>query len=101
MQVQDSCGIAGRPIVTEFPEGTRVEARYPRSKQEEHGDRAAWPWLPGVIEEVCGPDEWLITVTAPELATLEDGSPAPAGTDPDEVWHPQCFRDASEIREAA
>ena len=26
-----------------------VEVRYPRSKQEERGDRSRWPWLPGSI----------------------------------------------------
>ena len=30
-----------------FPDDSRVEVRYPRTRQEEHGDRAAWPWLPG------------------------------------------------------
>jgi hypothetical protein len=26
-----------------FPDGGPVEARYPRSKQEENGGRSAWP----------------------------------------------------------
>jgi hypothetical protein len=30
-----------------FPDESPVEVRYPRSKQEEHGDRERWPWLPG------------------------------------------------------
>ena len=35
-----------------------------------------------------------------ELATLDDGSPAPAGTADGELLYPCCFRDASEIRRA-
>ena len=30
-----------------FPDESPVEVRYPRSKQEEQGDREQWPWLPG------------------------------------------------------
>ena len=30
-----------------FPDESPVEVRYPRSKQEEQGDRSRWPWLPG------------------------------------------------------
>jgi hypothetical protein len=87
--------------MNDYPEGTRVLVKYPRSKEEEQGERSAWPWLPGVVEEACGLDEWLVTVTAPELAQLEDGSPAPEEADPEDTWHPQCFRDHTEIREAA
>ncbi len=29
-----------------FAEDMAVEVRYPRTKQEEQGDRADWPWLP-------------------------------------------------------
>jgi hypothetical protein len=29
-----------------FPDESPVEVRYPGSKQEEHGDRERWPWLP-------------------------------------------------------
>ena len=47
-----------------------------------------------------GPDEWLITVQVPELAVLEDGTPAPEGTPEDEAFYPGCFRDSSEIRPA-
>jgi hypothetical protein len=36
-----------------FPDESPVEVRYPRSKQEEHGDRERWPWLPGTIVEQC------------------------------------------------
>jgi len=30
-----------------FPDQSPVEVRYPRSKQEERGDRSRWPWPPG------------------------------------------------------
>ena len=65
-----------------FPVGSPVEVRYPRSRQEEKGDRLAWPWLPGSIVEQCGPDEWYVCVEASELAALGDGRPAPRGTAP-------------------
>lgn len=81
-----------------FEVGTRVLVRYPRSKQEEQGDRAAWPWMPGTVEEVCGTDEWLIVVESRDVATDEDGGPAPADADDAEVWFPMCFRSADELR---
>jgi len=81
-----------------FPDGSMVEIRYPRDKQEELADRTAWPWLPGSILSQCGPDEWHICVEARELATLDDGSPAPTGTADEDLFFPCCFRDASEIR---
>jgi hypothetical protein len=30
-----------------FPEDSWVEIRYPVTREQEHADRAAWPWLPG------------------------------------------------------
>ena len=83
---------------SQYPEGAAVEVRYPRSKAEEQGDRAAWPWLPGTIEEVCGPDEWLVAVESHDVATAEDGSPAPTDDDDADVWFPMCFRDSTELR---
>ena len=65
-----------------FPEDSWVEVRYPLTREQEHADRAAWPWLPGWVVSVCGPDEWEICVQAPELATSHDG----------EDWYPTCFR---------
>jgi hypothetical protein len=38
-----------------FPDESPVEIRYPRSKQEERGDRSRWPWLTGSILERAGP----------------------------------------------
>jgi hypothetical protein len=37
-----------------FPDDSRVEVRYPRSWQEEAGDRSEWLWLPGSIPGQCG-----------------------------------------------
>ena len=63
-----------------FPDESPVDVRYPRSKQEEQGDRSHWPWLPGTIVEQCGPDEWYVCVEVRELAVLRDGRRAPRGT---------------------
>jgi hypothetical protein len=56
-----------------FPDDSRVEVCYPRTRQEEQGDRAAWPWLPGSIVEQCGPDEWQVCVEDRDVAVLQDG----------------------------
>lgn len=81
---------AQEDVVTEpvFPEDSWVQVRYPRTREQEHGDRAGWPWLPGWVVARCGPDEWEICVQAPDLATWHQG----------EAWYPVCFRDSSEIR---
>jgi hypothetical protein len=95
-----------------FPDESGVEVRYPLHpgperqpgrSQEEHqaalnADRETWPWLEGTVGQQCGPDEWLITVEDRRVATLGDGSPAPEGAPDEDVWYPQCYRDASEIR---
>lgn len=81
-----------------FPDDTPVEVRYPVTAQQGEGDRAAWPWLSGLIVQQCGPDEWQARVEARQVATLEDGSPAPDGTPDDDLYFPLCFRDSSEIR---
>jgi hypothetical protein len=81
-----------------YPEGSQVMARYPLTPEQEHGDRAAWPWLPGTVLSQCGPDEWDVMVEARELATLDDGTPAPPGTPGDEMLCPLAFWDAGEIR---
>ena len=79
--------------------GEPVEVRYPLTPEQEHGGRAAWPWLPGWVAEVCGPNEWQVVVQAPGLGRTADGEiPAP-GVPGDEVLFPVCFRDSSEIRE--
>ena len=81
-----------------FPDDSRVEVRYPRTRQEEHGDRGAWPWLPGSIVEQCGPDEWRVCVEDRDVAVLRDGRPAPRNTASRNLYYPMCFRDSSEIR---
>ena len=81
-----------------FPDESPVEVRYPRSKQEEQGDRERWPWLPGTIVEQCGPDEWYVCIEVRELAALRDGRRAPRGTASRSLYYPCCFRDSSEIR---
>jgi hypothetical protein len=81
-----------------FPDDSLVEVRYPRSLQEELGDRSGWPWLPGSILSQCGPDEWHVCVEGRELATLDNGVPAPDGTADEDLFCPCCFRDASEIQ---
>ena len=83
-----------------FPDDSPVLVRYPRDKQEELGDRSAWPWLPGTILSQCGPDEWYVRVEVRELAILDDGSPVPVGTADVELPYLCCFHDASEIRRA-
>jgi hypothetical protein len=84
-----------------FPDDSRVEVRYPRSRQEEHGDRAAWPWLPGTIEQQCGPDEWQVCVMDKSVAVLRDGRRARRGTASRNLYYPLCYRDSSEIRRPA
>jgi hypothetical protein len=75
-----------------FPDDSLVVVRYPRSLQEELGDRSEWTWLPGSILGQCGPDEWHVRVEARELAMLDDDSPAPYGTADGELLYPCCFR---------
>jgi hypothetical protein len=84
--------------VQEYAEETPVEVRYPRSKAEEKGDRAAWPWLPATVLEVCGPDEWRVCIEVPALAVRADGSRATPKTPHGKRYYPCCFRGASEIR---
>jgi hypothetical protein len=71
-----------------WPDGTPVLVRFPRTKAEEQGSREAWPWLPGIILEQVGPDEWEVAVEDPALAEDRDGG----------LWYPCCFRDAGELR---
>jgi len=81
--------------VTTYPDDTPVQVRYPLDDDQ---PREAWPWMPGTIEQRCGPDEWQVCVEAREVAVLEDGSPAPDGTPDDDLYYPLCFRDSSEIK---
>jgi hypothetical protein len=81
-----------------FPDESPVLVRYPLDGPRSVSDRAEWPWLPGTIEQQCGPDEWLVTIEDRRLAELGDGSPAPEGTPDKELLFPQCYRDSSELR---
>jgi hypothetical protein len=78
-------------------EDDAVEIRYPLPGNEQ-SDRASWPWLPGTIIAVCGPDEWQVCIEVRKLATLEDGRPPRRNTPDHKVFYPVCFRDSSEIR---
>jgi hypothetical protein len=95
-----------------WPDEQAVEVRYPLTEWQrpegmsadetlaaQKAERETWPWLPGEIAGQCGPDEWEVMVNAPELAQLEDGSPAPDGTAEEDLFFPTCYRDGSEIRE--
>ncbi len=48
------------------PEDCWVEARYPLTREQEHEDRATWPWLPG----------WLTGLTAGSRPEGDDDRPA-------------------------
>jgi hypothetical protein len=95
-----------------FPDESPVLVRYPlppfweqkpgqsdaERLAELAAERKAWPWLPGTVEQQCGPDEWLITVEDRRLAEIDDGRPAPTGTADEDLLFPQCFRDSSKLR---
>ena len=81
-----------------FAEDVAVEVRYPRTKQEEQGNRADWPWLPGTIVQQCGPDEWQVCVEDMSVAVRKDGSKPTPRTPKNKLFYPLCFRDASEIK---
>ena len=80
-----------------FLDESSVEARYPRSRQEEQGDRGR-PWLPDTIVEQADPDEWYVCIEVRELAVLSDDRRAPRGTASRNLYYSCCFRDSSEIR---
>ena len=78
-----------------YPDDSPVQVRFPLDDGQ---PREQWPWLPGIVLEQCGPDEWHVCVEAREVATLDDGSPAPDGIPDVDVFFPCCFRDSSELR---
>ena len=45
-----------------YPDGSAVETGYPLTREQQDGDRSAWPWLPGTVIGQCGPDEWDVAV---------------------------------------
>ena len=48
-------------------------------------------WLLILTVSQCGPDEWYVCVEARELATLNDGCPAPDGTTDKDLFYLRCF----------
>jgi hypothetical protein len=86
-----------RHLAKVFSEGTDVEVRFPLAA-DSSDNRADWPWLPGWIVEVCGPDEWQVCVQDYSLALTEDGQVPLPGTPEEDLLFPCCFRDSSEIR---
>ncbi len=81
-----------------FAEDMAVMVRFPRTKEDERGDRANWPWLPGTIVGQCGPDEWQVCVEDMSVAVRADGSKPTPRTPKDRLFYPLCFRDSSEIK---
>jgi hypothetical protein len=78
-----------------FPDDSRVETRYPLTREQHDGDRDTWPWLPGTIQRQCGPDEWQVCVEVPELAVRKDGSKPTPRTPQRNLYYPLCFRGVS------
>ena len=74
-----------------------IFVKYPRTKEEERGDRAKWPWLPGTIVEQVGEDEWQVCVEDMAVAVRTDSSKPTPRTPQHKLYYPLCFRDASEI----
>jgi hypothetical protein len=76
-----------------------VLVRCPLEGRGSPADRETWPWLPGTIEQPCGPDESLVTIEDRRLlAELEDGTAAPEGTSDEDLLFPHAHRDSSELR---
>ena len=62
-----------------FEPDTPVFVRFPLTREQQDGDRGAWPWLSGVILEQVGADEYRVCVVDDRVAELEDGTgPPPA-----------------------
>jgi hypothetical protein len=80
-----------------YVEDTPVLVRYPLPGQRD-SDREGWPWLPGTVTAVCGPDEWQVCVEDPRVQVRKDGSPVTPRTPRHNRYYPLCYRDASEIK---
>ena len=81
-----------------YEEDDEVLVKFPLTQAQCDGERASWPWVPGWITGVCGPDEWVVCVHDPALAVMEDGRVPPPGTPEQDLLYPVCYRDSSEIR---
>jgi hypothetical protein len=93
--------VVGAAVVPAWREDDPVEVRYPLPDSDER-DRSSWPWLPGTILAVCGPDEWQVCVEVRELATPGHGRQSRHNT-PDHFYpvcffYPVYFRNSSKIR---
>ncbi len=90
-------------MYNQLPDGQLVEdtpvlVKYSLTPEEERGDRAAWPWLPGTILQQVGADEFQIVVEDLAVAVRADGSKPTPRTPKKRLYLPLCFRDASEIK---
>ena len=74
-----------------YPARSPVLTRCPLTPEQQAGNRSAWPWVPGTIIGQVATDEWDVVIEIPELATLEDDTPAPPGT----AWTACTSRSAS------
>ena len=81
-----------------FAEDMAVTVKFPRTKEEERGDRAAWPWLPGTIVQQCGPDEWQVCRRGHGRGRAQGRQPAHPPHAGEQAVLPAGFRDASEIK---
>jgi hypothetical protein len=81
-----------------FAEDAAVMVKFPRTKEEERGDRARWPWLPGTILQRVGPDEWQVCVEDMAVAVRKDGSKPTSCTPKNRLYFPLAYRDSSELR---
>lgn len=81
-----------------FPDDSPVWTPYPTREMTADTPRENWPWMAAEVELQGDEREWVLTIKDPRVAELEDGSPALPGTPPENIWHPQAFRTADEIR---
>ena len=79
-----------------FPEGSAVRVRYPAPGADEN-DRETWPLLPGSVLGQCAADKWHVVLDVRDLATLEDGSPAPEDAPDDQLRYPDVYCDSAEM----
>lgn len=84
-----------------YPDDSPVWTPYPAPGMTAETPRASWPWMAAVVELQGDEHEWLLTIVNPVLDQLEDGTPAPDDTPPEDTWHPQAYRTADEIQARA
>lgn len=84
-----------------FPDDSPVWTPFPSRDMTADTPRETWPWMAARVELQGDEHEWVLTIEAPDVAELEDGTPAPEGTPAGDLWHPQAFRTADEIQPRA